>query len=94
MVLMEVDNRCSTRATESVAAIEKFEAAWTLWFAAHSIVPCQVVYEELTADPLRTAHKVLDYLGLHVPPGRQLVIGHRRQADQVNADWTARFRAH
>lgn len=77
-----------------VAAIEKFEADWTRWFAAHGIVPCQVVYEELAADPLRTAHDVLDCLGLHPPPGRQLVIGHRRQADQVNADWVARFRAH
>ena len=77
-----------------VAAIEKFEADWSRWFAAHSIVPHQVVYEELAADPLRTAHKVLDYLGLHVPPDQQLVIGHRRQADQVNDDWTARFRAH
>jgi len=36
---------------------------------------------------------VLDYLGLQVPPDRQLVIGHRRQADQVNADWAARFKA-
>lgn len=43
-----------------VAAIEKFEADWTLWFAAHSIVPYQVFYEESAADPLRTAHKVLD----------------------------------
>lgn len=77
-----------------LAAIDKFEADWTLWFTAHSIVPCQVVYEELAADPLRAAHKVLAYLGLHVPPDRQLVIGHRRQADQVNADWAARFRAH
>jgi trehalose 2-sulfotransferase len=75
-----------------VAAIDKFEADWTLWFAAHSIVPYQVCYEELAADPLRTAHEVLDYLGLRVPPGRQLVIGHRQQADQVNADWAARFR--
>jgi LPS sulfotransferase NodH len=25
--------------------------------------------------------------------GRHLVIGHRRQADQVNADWAARFNA-
>jgi trehalose 2-sulfotransferase len=77
-----------------VAAIEKFEADWTHWFAAHSIVPYQVVYEELAADPLRTAHKVLRYLGLHVPRGRQLIIGHRRQSDQVNADWAARFRTH
>ncbi len=75
-----------------VATIDKFEADWTLWFAAHSIVPCRVVYEKLAADPLRTAHKVLDYLGLHVLRDRQLVIGHRRQADEVNADWAARFR--
>ena len=77
-----------------VAAIEKFEADWKLWFADNNILPHQVVYEDLATDPLHTAHKVLDYLGLHVPPGRQLVIGHRRQADQVNADWAARFRAH
>ena len=75
-----------------VAAIEKFEADWTLWFAAHSIVPCRVVYEELAADPPRTADQVLDHLGLHVPPDRPLVIGHHRQADHVNADWAARFR--
>jgi LPS sulfotransferase NodH len=77
-----------------VTAIEQFETNWTLWFAAHSIAPCQVVYEELAADPLRTAHRVLDYLGLKLPPGRQLVIGHRRQADHVNADWAARFKSH
>jgi LPS sulfotransferase NodH len=76
-----------------VAAIEKFEADWTRWFAVHGIVPHEVVYEELAADPLRTAHDALDHLGLHVPPGLQLVTGHRRQADQVNADWSARFRA-
>ncbi len=77
-----------------VARIEKYEVAWTLWFATHSVVPCEVAYEELAADPPRTAHKVLDYLGLQVPPDRQLVIGHRRQADRVNADWTARFKTH
>ncbi len=76
-----------------VAAIEKFEAGWTRWFTSHGIAPCQVVYEELAADPLRTAHHVLDYLGLQVPPGRQLEIGHHRQADQLNADWAARFRS-
>jgi LPS sulfotransferase NodH len=76
-----------------VAAIEKFEANWSQWFAAHGITPHQVVYEELAADPAGTAQRVLDHLGLHVPPGRQLTTGYRRQADQVNADWAARFRA-
>lgn len=74
-----------------VATIAKFEADWTDWFAVHSIVPCEVTYEELAADPPGTAQEVLDYLGLEVPPVRQLVVGHRRQADQVNADWITRF---
>ena len=34
-----------------VATIERSEADWTVWFAAHSIVPCEVTYEELAADP-------------------------------------------
>lgn len=76
-----------------VAAIESFEADWAQWFAAHGIVPHEAVYEQLAEDPLGTAHEVLDFLGLHVPPGRQLVVEHRRQADQVNADWAARYRA-
>ena len=76
-----------------VAAIEAFEADWAAWFAAHGIEPHRVVYEELAADPRGTAHGVLDHLGLRVPPGRQLVVGHHRQADHVNADWAARFTA-
>ena len=75
-----------------VATIEGAEADWTTWFASHRIVPCEVTYEELAADPLRTAHRVLDHLGLEVPPDRHLVVGHRRQADQLNADWITRFK--
>jgi LPS sulfotransferase NodH len=52
-----------------VATIERSEADWTVWFAAHSIVPCEVTYEELAADPPRTAQEVLDYLGLDVSAG-------------------------
>ena len=74
-----------------VAAIESYERDWTMWFASHRIVPCEVTYEELAADPPRTAQRVLDHLGLHVPPDRQLVVGHRRQADRLNADWITRF---
>ena len=36
----------------------------------------------------------VDYLGLDVPPDRQPVVGHRRQADQLNADWITRFKSH
>jgi trehalose 2-sulfotransferase len=76
-----------------VATIERFEADWNVWFAAHGLAPCEVTYEELAADPLATAHKVLDFLGLHIPPGRQLVVGHCRQGDQLNATWIKRFKS-
>ena len=74
-----------------VATIERFEADWTVWFGANGIAPCEVTYEELSADPPRAARKVLDHLGLDVPSDRHLVVGHRRQADHLNADWIARF---
>lgn len=77
-----------------VAGIQEFEAGWTRWFAAQRIEPVEIVYEELAADPMGAAAGVLDHLGLQVPADRRLVVGHRRQADQINADWTARFRAH
>jgi LPS sulfotransferase NodH len=46
---------------------------------------------ELAADPTGTAHRVLDHLGLDVPPDRQLVVGQHRQADQLNAEWITTF---
>jgi trehalose 2-sulfotransferase len=76
-----------------VATIEGYEADWTAWFAAHRIAPCEVTYEELAADPPGTAQRVLDHLGLKVPPDRRLVVGHRRQADHLNAEWITRFKA-
>lgn len=74
-----------------VTGIECFEAAWRRWFTAHGVTPCEVVYETLAADPIGTAESVLDELGLGGAAG-PLVIGHHRQADEVNADWAARFR--
>jgi len=76
-----------------VDSIEEFEVDWTSWFAAQRIVPCEVTYEELAEDPLHTARRVLDYLGLDLPPDQHLVVGHRRQADQLNADWMTKFKA-
>ncbi|QGN33252.1 Stf0 family sulfotransferase [Microlunatus sp. Gsoil 973] len=73
-------------------AIQDFESAWNRWFSDQRIVPYEVVYEQLAADPVGTAHRVLDHLGLEVPAGRELVVTHHRQADEINADWAGRFR--
>lgn len=76
-----------------VGTIERFEADWNTWFVQQHITPHEVTYEQVAADPLAVAHQVLDFLGLELPAGRQLVVGHRRQADQINAEWIDRFRA-
>ena len=75
-----------------VDTIETFEAAWTGWFSRHGIDCHEVTYEQLAADPIGTAHGVLDYLELAVPRDR-LRIEHRRQAEETNADWISRFRS-
>lgn len=74
-----------------VSTIEEAEAGWSAWFATQGIRPHEVTYEELAADPLRSAQDVLDHLGLEVPPGRDLVVAHHRQADELNAEWISRF---
>ena len=76
-----------------VAAIERFEADWNAWFAQQHIRPFEVTYEQLASDPVASAHQVLNFLDLELPADHQLVVGHRRQADQVNAEWIARYRA-
>lgn len=70
-----------------VVRIEQLEAGWAAWFAEHGIVACETTYEALAADPPGTARTVLDFLGLEAPQDRPLTATHRRQADQVNADW-------
>ncbi|GAB3435645.1 Stf0 family sulphotransferase [Flindersiella endophytica] len=76
-----------------VRTIEEHNAAWRAWFADAGVEPYVVRYEDLTADPAAVTRGILDFLDLVLPAGCELVPGHRRQADQVNDDWIARYRA-
>jgi LPS sulfotransferase NodH len=75
-----------------VDTIEEHEAAWRTWFADHGVTPHEITYEDLAADPVGTTHAVLDVLGLVLPAGGTITVHDRRQADDLNADWVARFR--
>lgn len=68
-------------------------AGWQEWFTSTGIQPYAVLYEELEADPVGVTRGILDFLGLEMPAGREIVVQHRRLADQVNADWISRYRA-
>jgi LPS sulfotransferase NodH len=65
--------------------------AWQAWFAANLITPYQLTYESLSAAPQTTALSVLAHLGLTAPKGVHAT--NVKMADDISAEWAARFRA-
>lgn len=66
--------------------------AWQDWFARRGVTPLALTYEELAADPVGVAERVLDFLGLPMPAGQRPSASNRPMADAVSAEWAARFR--
>ncbi|MDB1089056.1 Stf0 family sulfotransferase [Streptomyces sp. ACA25] len=73
--------------------IDEQNASWEAWFASHGVQPHLVCYEEIDADATGVTRRLLGSLGLELPPGRAIVLRHRRQADELNDQWAARYRA-
>ena len=67
--------------------------AWRYWFGRHDLKPYELWYEALAANPTAAARALLSALELPLSPGDRIVARDRRQADQTNADWIARYRA-
>lgn len=74
-----------------VDTITEHEAAWQAWFADRGLVAHEIAYEDLVADPIGVTRGVLDFLGLDLPSGGTIAVRDRRQADDVNVDWIARY---
>jgi trehalose 2-sulfotransferase len=75
------------------ARVRALEEAWSNWFAGLGLVPHEIEYDDLARDPIGAARAALDFLGLDLPPDRSIEVRHHRQADDLNADWIARFRS-
>ena len=76
-----------------VQTIDGHNSAWRAWFAAVGIQPHEARYEDLDADPVGVTRELLDFLGLKLPPGRQIRPRNRRLADELNARWLDRYGA-
>ncbi|HEX8102580.1 MAG TPA: Stf0 family sulfotransferase [Solirubrobacteraceae bacterium] len=74
-----------------LAGLEREDAAWTAWFAAHHLEPLVVVYEDFAADHGGKLAEVLAFLGL--PQDSIPAPPLRRQADERSERWVARFSA-
>lgn len=81
------------RIRELTQLINEHNAAWREWFASAGVRPHRVRYEALDADPVGVTHGVLGFLGLELPPGREILVRHQRLADELSAEWIARSRA-
>jgi len=75
-----------------VDTIGAHEAAWRAWFGEQCLIPYEITYEGLAADPIGRTRAVLDFLGLALPTGSTITVQDRRQADDLNAAWITRFR--
>lgn len=73
--------------------IDEHNAGWRDWFAAFDVRPHPERYEELTANMAGVTRGILDFLGLQLAGDRTIAPGHRRQADEVNDEWIARYHA-
>jgi trehalose 2-sulfotransferase len=76
-----------------VQTIGEHNAAWRVWLTTFGVQPHRLRYEDLAADPVGVTRGILDFLGLRLPADGAIVSRRRRQADQLNDDWMARYRA-
>ena len=65
-------------------------AGWGRWFAERGLTPLRLWYEDLAADPVGEAGRLLAVMGLPAAPG--IAAGTVRMAGPQSADWAARFR--
>lgn len=83
----------SGRIHDLIQMIEEHNAAWQEWFRPAGTQPYLVQYEDLDADPAGTTRGILGFLGLDLPPNREIRVQHRRLADDLNAEWIRRYQA-
>jgi LPS sulfotransferase NodH len=79
------------RIEELIREIEDGNLAWQRWFGSAGVQPHLVRYEELEVAPVEITLGVLGFLGLRLAPGRQLVVRHKRLADEISSQWIASY---
>lgn len=65
-------------------------AGWGAWFAEQGVAPLRIFYEDLAADPVFQANRLITALGM--PAGQSPAAGTKRMANRESADWASRYR--
>lgn len=70
-----------------------YDRAWDAWFAVEGAAPLRLTYDQLSASPVLTLRRVLEYLGLDPAAARGVRPAVAKLADATSAAWVARFRS-
>jgi LPS sulfotransferase NodH len=72
--------------------LRRHEDAWRGWFLRTGRRPLTLSYEDIAGDLDRSVRRVLDDLGVALPPGQYVDPGPmRRQADEVSERWVQTY---
>jgi trehalose 2-sulfotransferase len=75
-----------------VGTIREHNAAWRSWFDDHGVSPDVVTYEQLVQDRRATVEGIAAHVGVTLPADWLPVSPHRKQADDLNAEWASALR--
>jgi len=81
------------RIRAEVEKLEAYDADWGAWFAAQSITPHRIGYEELSRDPDAALNGLCAVLGIPAPRLGSAAPGVAKLSDQTNEDWMRRYLA-
>jgi trehalose 2-sulfotransferase len=76
-----------------VGTIHEHNAAWRSWFKAEGVEPLGIDYESLVAGPGGTVDEILGWINVRPPAAWTPMSPHRRQANELNAEWVRQYRA-
>jgi LPS sulfotransferase NodH len=77
---------------DALVALARFHnGSWQRWFAANGIEPFELSYERLRDDPVGLTLEILAFAELDPLPGVTITPLYERQADEINAEWIARY---
>jgi LPS sulfotransferase NodH len=79
--------------TRQIKELTNFDEDWRRWFAAERIEPYLLTYEELSADPVNSVVRVLEWLGLDTAATKGLKVPTAKLSNAENEAWAKRFRS-
>ena len=83
----------AAKLSAAIAETVEHEAVWDAWAAGQGIVPLEVSYEGLSADPAGTLAMILEALGRDPAVAARGEGQTARLADAVSTAWAERYRA-